>query len=306
MFKKVTRIGLYAALAAGLLVGCGQADEANEGGFVPETLTVQFVPSQSAETLEAKAKPLEDLLSERLGIPVKVSISTDYNTVVEAMGSKQVDVGFLPPTTYVLAAEQGAAEVILQAQRNGVNDDGSFNDDLVDYYKSMILVREDSDIQSVEDLKGKRIAWQNVTSSAGYVWPAGYLLDNDIDPEKDVQGVTVKGHDTAVISLINNDVDAAAVFQDARNNVVNDLPEIFEQTRVLFFTEAIPNDTIAVRPDMSPEWKEKIADAFIAIGQDPEGQQIIFDIYSHRGYAKSEDSKFDVVRRYTEAILSRQ
>src|SRR5690242_8249414 len=42
-------------------------------GYVPETLTVQFVPSQNADTLEAKAKPLEKLLGDRLGIPVKVS-----------------------------------------------------------------------------------------------------------------------------------------------------------------------------------------------------------------------------------------
>ena len=71
--------------------------------YVPKTLNVQFVPSQNADTLEAKAKPLEKLLSDKLNIPVKVSISTNYNTIVEAMASKQVDVGFLPPTAYVLA-----------------------------------------------------------------------------------------------------------------------------------------------------------------------------------------------------------
>ena len=49
---------------------------------------------QNADTLEAKAKPLEKLLSDKLNIPVKVSISTNYNTIVEAMASKQVDVGF--------------------------------------------------------------------------------------------------------------------------------------------------------------------------------------------------------------------
>lgn len=76
---------------------------------------MQFVPSQNADTLEAKAKPLEKLLTDRLGIPVKVSVSTDYNTIIEAMASKKVDVGFLPPTAYVLAKEKGAAEVILQA-----------------------------------------------------------------------------------------------------------------------------------------------------------------------------------------------
>src|SRR5699024_9116530 len=106
-----------------------------------------------------------ELLSDELGIPVKVSVSTDYNTIVEAMKSDQVDVGFLPPTAYVLAQEQDAADVILQAQRYGVNDDGSPTEELVDSYKSIFIVKADSDIQSVEDLKGKKIGYQNVTSS---------------------------------------------------------------------------------------------------------------------------------------------
>ena len=264
---------------------------------------MQFVPSQNADTLEAKAKPLEKLLSDKLGIPVKVSISTDYNTIIEAMASKKVDVGFLPPTAYVLAKDKGAAEVILQAQRFGVQDDtGAPTDELVDYYKSMIIVKKDSDIKSIEDLKGKKIAYQNVTSSAGFVWPAAKLLDAGIDPLKDVTPVTVKGHDQGVIAVLNGDVDAAAIFQDARTIVAKDYPNVFKDTRVLTYTEKIPNDTISVRSDMSPEWSEKIQNAFIELGQNETSRAIIFDIYSHQGYVKSDDSIFNIVREYGEKV----
>ena len=80
--------------------------DSGKDGYKPKELTVQFVPSQNADTLEAKAKPLEKLLSKKLDIPVKVSVSTNYNTIVEAMKSKKVDVGFLPPTAYTLAHDQ--------------------------------------------------------------------------------------------------------------------------------------------------------------------------------------------------------
>ena len=63
--------------------------DSGKDGYKPKELTVQFVPSQNADTLEAKAKPLEKLLSEKLDIPVKVSVSTNYNTIVEAMKSKK-------------------------------------------------------------------------------------------------------------------------------------------------------------------------------------------------------------------------
>lgn len=321
--RKITKFVLPLMMSITLLSGCGAnntTNNANQGstdganapkettapvaeGYVPEKLTVQFVPSQNADTLEAKAKPLEKLLGDKLGIPVEVSVSTDYNTVIEALASKKVDVGFLPPTAYVLAKEKGAAEVILQAQRFGVNDEtGAPTDDLADFYKSLIIVKKDSEIQTVADLKGKKIAYQNVTSSAGFVWPAATLMDAGLDPLKDVQAITVKGHDQGVLAVLNGDVDAAAIFQDARNTVIKDYPKVFEDTRVLAFTDKIPNDTISVRSDMNKEWIEKIQQAFIDIVADTEGHEIIKDIYSHEGYVKSQDSNFDIVREYNDKV----
>ena len=93
-----------AAIAAVSLAACGsKAATKSSDSYTPKTLNIQFVPSSNANTLEAKAKPLEGLLKKQLGIPVKVSVSTNYNSIVEAMKSKQVDVGFLPPDGYVQA-----------------------------------------------------------------------------------------------------------------------------------------------------------------------------------------------------------
>ncbi|WP_442603139.1 phosphate/phosphite/phosphonate ABC transporter substrate-binding protein [Paenibacillus sp. KN14-4R] len=319
MLKKVTTLGLSLVLSVGFLTACGQKEAASTTtapqsptptkapaaqGYVPKELKVQFVPSQNAETLEAKAKPLEKLLGEKLGIPVKVSVSTNYNTIIEAMASKQVDIGFLPPNAYVLAHDtKKTADILLQAQRFGVEDaTGKPTTSLVDFYKSMIIVKADSKIKDIKDLKGKKIAWQDVTSSAGYVWPAFELKKAGIDPDKDVTGITVKGHDKGVMAVLNGDVDAAAIFQDARTVVLKDIPDVMSKTRVLTFTSAIPNDTISVRNDMNDEWRKKIQDAFIAIGKDPQGQQIISDVYSHKGYIPSNDKNFDIVRDVAKQI----
>lgn len=313
MLKKAAWVGLSVALAAGLLTGCGSAGKdntvgkGNEGGatkgYVPKELTVQFVPSQNAKTLEARAKPLEKLLGDRLNIPVKVSVSTTYNTIIEAMASKKVDVGFLPPTAYVLAKERGAAEVILQAQRFGVKEDGSSSNELVDFYRAMIIVKADSNIKELKDLKGKKIGVQDVTSSAGYVWPAVELKQKTgIDVEKDVTPVKLKGHDKAVLAVLNGDVDAAFVFEDARNTVKKDKPDIFQKVSVLYRTDKIPNDTVSVRSDLDKEWQKKVQQAFIDIGKDPEGKKIIKDIYTHEGYAASDDKNFDIVRQYSKQV----
>jgi phosphonate transport system substrate-binding protein len=319
MFRKLTTVSLSMVLAAGIIVGCAAKEPAKDAapakspeaskapaaqGFVPKELRVQFVPSQSAETLEAKAKPLEKLLGDKLGIPVKVTVSTNYNTVIEAMASRQVDIGFLPPNSYVLAHDQKkAADILLQAQRFGVEDKtGNPTTQLVDFYKAMIITKADSPIKDIKDLKGKKIAWQDVTSSAGYVWPAAEMKKAGIDPDKDVTGITVKGHDQGVLAVLNGQVDAAAIFQDARVTVMKDVPDVMAKTKVVMFTAPIPNDTIAVRNDMDDAWRKKIQDAFIAIGKDPEGKKIIFDVYSHQGYVVSDDKKFDVVRDYAKQV----
>ncbi|MNQ83873.1 ABC transporter, phosphonate, periplasmic substrate-binding protein [compost metagenome] len=84
--------------------------------------------------------------------------------------------------------------------------------------------------------------------------------------------------------------------------MLKDYPDIFKQTKVLAFSDKIPNDTIAVRSDMDPTWKKKIQDAFIAIGNDPEGKKVIIDVYTHQGYVATDDKQFDIVREANKAM----
>ncbi|MEB7725568.1 phosphate/phosphite/phosphonate ABC transporter substrate-binding protein [Mammaliicoccus fleurettii] len=309
--KYFSRLFIFLLGAILVLAACGngessiqskESDNKKGGDYKPEELTIQFVPSQNADTLEAKAKPLEKLLSDELDIPVKVSVSTNYNTIVEAMKSKKVDVGFLPPTAYTLAHDQKAADVLLQAQRYGVKEDGSNSDELVDEYKSQFIVKKGSDIKSLKDMKGKKIALQDVSSTAGYTYPVAELLDAGIDPMNDMDITNVKGHDQAIIALLNGDVDVAVTFQDARNIVKKDQPNVFKDTEIVKLTEPIPNDTISVRSDMDNKWLDKLKKAFKDIAKTKKGHDIVSEVYSHEGYVDSKDSKFDVVREYGKKV----
>ncbi|HEY4399919.1 MAG TPA: phosphate/phosphite/phosphonate ABC transporter substrate-binding protein [Lactobacillaceae bacterium] len=267
-------------------------------------LNVQFVPSSNAGTILATAKPLEGLLSKELGVPVHVSVSTDYNTVIEAMGSKKVDMGFLPPDGYVTAHKQYGAKVILQSTRLGLKDDntGDSTTSLVDNYKSIVVVKKDSPIKSIEDLKGKKIAVQDATSSAGYIFPVAELNDKGVNVVKDSTLVTVKGHDQGVLSVLNGDTDAAFVFDDARNVVKADQPNVFKDTRVLYYTKGIPNDTISLRSGVSAKDSETIKKAMIAVSKTAKGKDILNKVYSWAGVVSSKDSNFDIVRDYDKKV----
>lgn len=152
-FRRIL-VAVVALLVAVVATACSNKSNSSKGGYTPKSLTIQFVPSQAATKLQARAKPLEKMLSKRLGIPVHVSMSTDYNTVVEAMKSKKVDVGFLPPDGYVLAHKQGAADLLLQAERYGVKQPGGkATNQLVKSYRAEILVKKGSKIKNWKDLR---------------------------------------------------------------------------------------------------------------------------------------------------------
>ena len=61
-------------------------------------LTVQFVPTNT-ETADATTAEFSAYMTELMGIPVKMTVATSYNAIVEAMESGTVDVGIMPPAT---------------------------------------------------------------------------------------------------------------------------------------------------------------------------------------------------------------
>ncbi|SEH36270.1 phosphonate transport system substrate-binding protein [Fructobacillus pseudoficulneus] len=306
MKKIIAAVVVLVVVIGGFFVFTGSkhsnssTDSSSSSKMSMKELNIQFVPSSQADTILAKAKPLEDLLSKQLGIPVHVSISTDYNTVIEAMGSKKVDMGFLPPDGYVTAHKQYGAKVILQSTRLGMKDDntGANTDKLVNSYKSMVLVRADSSIKSIKDLKGKKIAVQGATSSAGYIYPTVELYKKGVNVVKDSTLVQVKGHDQGVMSVLNGDTDAAFIFDDARNVVKKDQPDVFKNTRVLYYTKGIPNDTITLRKGISSSDSDKIKAAIIAVSKTDAGKKVFNDVYSWAGVTDSKDSNFDDIRDY--------
>lgn len=299
--KKFLVAGL-AVLVTGALAACS-SNKSNAKGYTPKSLQVQFVPSQNATTLEARAKPLKKMLSKRLGIPVHVTTSTSFNAPIEAMSSKKVDVAFLPPDGYVLAHKRGIADVLLQAERYGVKQpDGRQTKHLVRSYRAEILVKKGSKIKSWRDLKGKSISIQDPTSSSGYLFPVAELKEKGLDVTKKCKLVTVTGHDQAVLNVLNGDTDAAFVFEDARNTVIKDKPNIMKQVVPIYFTKRIPNDTISVRSDMSKAFRNKLAKAFIAIGKSKKGRKVIEQVYTHEGYVRAKDSDFNEIRHYEKIV----
>lgn len=300
--KRLKFLVIYLVITI-IVSGCSNIDNVKhpKEAYTPKSLTVGFIPSQNAQILNAKVKPLQQLLSDELEVPVKVHIATNYNTMIEGLKSKKIDIAFISPVSYTLAHDAHAADVLLKSKGYLVDNKGNQTHHLVDYYRSQIVVRKDSNINHLKDLKDKKIALQDVESTSGYIYPLATLMEKGIK-KSDIQIQQVKGHNQGLIALLNHDVEAVATYQDARADLKKDDPDIYQETKVIYRTKKIPNDTISVRNDMSNKWKNKISQAFINISHTKKGKQIISDIYGHQGYEKAKDSDFDTVRKYRDIV----
>ena len=83
------------SLCMALLGGCGATGTKETSSTSEEKpLVVQFVPTNNDGSMEAKTKPFAEYLEEKLGRKVEVTLATDYSTIVEAMASGKVDLGY--------------------------------------------------------------------------------------------------------------------------------------------------------------------------------------------------------------------
>lgn len=278
--KKVS-ILIAIVMVFSVLTGCTLT-----AGEQKNEIVMGFVPMRDGDALIESVQPLAEMLSEEIGIPVRAFTATNYVGVVEGLGSGTVDFGFIPPFAYVLANRESDAQVILTA----LNAKGEAS------YRSQFLVRNDSEIESFEDIKGKVIGFVDPSSTSGYLFPGAHLRGLGIDLEKDVRYINTGGHDKALQLLLTGDVDVATTFVDARDRYKGDFPTAMDETRVLGYTNDIPNISVTVSGKTDPELQGKIKAALLKIAEDEEGGALLKELFNMHGFQEAKDSDYDIIR----------
>lgn len=269
----------------------------NAKSYTPSVVQLQFTPTQNATKIENEAKPLEKMLTERVGVPVHITTAGSLSGTVSNMSAKKIDAAFMPAGDYVVAHNRGVGDAVLQSVRYGVTSNGQQTKKLTREYRGEILVKKGSKIRSWKDLKGKSISVQDSTSSSGYIYPIAELKQKGLNVTRKCKLVSVVGHDQAVLNVLNGKTDAAFVYQDARSLLKNEKPNIRKEVVPIYVTKLIPNDTFVVRSNMSKAFRNKLAKAVISVEKTKKGHKILEEIYGHEGYVRAKDSDFDVIRQ---------
>ena len=298
--KKIS--ALLLALLLMLTGVCALAD-----GLDVEKLNIQFVPTNT-ETAYATTADFSAFMTNLLGIPVNVTVATSYNAIVEAMESGTVDVGIMPPATYVQAREMGVARAVLSSVLTDYDQETELliPGTSVGSFKAEVLVRADSGITGYEGLAGKTIAYLGASSASGYIYPVAEMKMAGIDTEA-CTWVNITSVPSAILAVIKGDVDACCTFEGSRfvfsKAVLDDSGnpyDLYAELAVAKLSDGdIPNDAVAVNTRLSDATAALVKQAFLDMAADENGLAIM-GTWNHNGYVEANEADYDTIAQYIE------
>lgn len=248
-----------------------------------EKLRIGLIPSEDSQAMIESSKQVLDSLESQLGMPVEPFVATDYNGIIEALRAGKLDVAYLGPFSYVLAASVADVEAFSVAVTKKTGQSA---------YKSLILARKDSGIKNLADLKGHTFAFVDPSSASGHLFPKAGMEQAGYVPEKLFSRVIFSGsHDASILAVENRKVDAAAVADRILASAVAKGVVKQDDFQVVWTSQPIPESPMVWRKALDPELKAKIATALSSIKDLPWGDQGVLN-----GFQATNDQAYDVVR----------
>jgi len=228
-------------------------------------LRLGIVPERDIFRQRQRYRALAEYLSQRLSRQVELRTVRTYQDVIEDFREKKVEAAFLGSLVAVLAVDQLDAQVLLKTQLPGG----------ICSYRGVIVVPEDSPIQSVQDLRGKRIAMVR-TTLAGHLFPMAEFsrhrwLD---DPSAAPTPLWVGTHDEVIGAVHAGQADAGAL-KDLRLHELEKVQQPKLRLRRLAISQAVPENALVVRRDVVDPLGAELAAELMKMDSTPQGRAVL-------------------------------
>ena len=228
-----------------------------QGTAKPGVLTVGFIPAEDSRAMVRQSQAILDIVAKHTGMKIDTFVGSDYNATIEALRAGHIDVALLGPFSYVLAttvAQVEAFAVTVTARS------------MQPSYQAIVIAGKDSNINSLNDLKGKTFAFVDPGSTSGFMVPSAAMVKLGIVPEKDFKQVMYSGgHDATIVAVGSGKVDAGSVADRIyERGCAKGLADC-SKLKVVWTSPAIPNDPLLYRKALSDDMKKRIRDAFFSV-----------------------------------------
>ncbi|WP_158969765.1 phosphate/phosphite/phosphonate ABC transporter substrate-binding protein [Chachezhania sediminis] len=260
---------ILAATLASIIAGAASADWRD----AHDSLTIGVPPIENAEEGQARYAPLAEYLSDVLGVPVTLRMASAYSGIIQAMDAEEVDMAMFGAAAFAAADDVLGGD--LEPLAHAVSSAGNRG------YYAVIIVGADSDIEKLEDLKGKTLAYADPNSASGYLVPSFYLGKLGMGDGFFASTGFSGGHENSILAVVRGTYDAAATwhYSEASGAVqrMADRGEIEPgATKVIWESPLIPSDAWSVRASMPDDLKAALSDAMTGFAEaNPESFAVV-------------------------------
>lgn len=247
-----------------------------------------FSPYLTAGLLRSAFEPVIQYLGVRLGVPIELVIPEHYADVLTLIRQGTVDLVYLTPALYVKARRvDPRLRLLVTDVWHGV-----------DFYTGYLVVRANAGFDSLENLRGRRVAYVDRDSTSGYLLPRAELRRRGLQPDSFFGEVRFSGdHLRSLELLLNGEVDVAALSSDTLATARRQRRDV-GAIRILLKTGKIPHDVICATATLADDVAARLTALLLALNcRTREGRAILPKVPRLNGWRAGDPTDYDEIER---------
>ena len=235
-------------IAAGALLGAAAPvpAESDLTEACPSPIRMADTGVEGMGPLKEAFGPFSEVFEERTGLALEMYSLSNRTAAGNALQYDDVELVFAGPSEFVLFQRESDVEILFDIQRP--------------HYGTSFYVPADSEIDSLEDLEGKRVALKDTGSTSGHIIPTRMLVEAGLDPDRDLE--IVMAGDARIAALVNGDVAAMG----GGNRDIEELREMDPdgEYRVIAESDPLPGDPVVIRGNLPEACKSGLRETLKA------------------------------------------
>lgn len=278
-----------AVLAAIMALSGGCKKTSQEGppehkSFAQQEILIGLIPEQNIFRQRERYQYLKTYLSGKLGIAVNFTSLSRYGNIIEHFTNEKLDGAFFGSFTFALAHNQIGVEPLARP----VNLDGTST------YHGYLFVRKDSGIRKATDMRGKRFAFVERATTAGYLFPLAYFKENNIADPHSYLGETffAGSHDAAILAVLNREADIGAAKNTIYDQFSGENARVENELLILATSNVVPQNCLAVRKGLDPEIKNALRQALLDMNKSEEGEKTL-QLFGARAFIETKNGDYE-------------
>lgn len=259
MKKSIACVLLSAMVAFGsFAAGCGGNSQEAE----KKTFTIAYAPNESTtDSTDARSTLAKDL-GKVINMDVKEIQASDYTAIIEALRTGKADMAYMGALAVAMGAERAGVTPIVMKAPNGDKAQAV-------YHSVFITQKNNSEINSIKDFKGKTIAFVDPDSTSGNLVPTSEIMkafpDLHLTNEKIhtngefFEAVSFSGkHQAGLQAVIKGDVDIVPISDQIMASEFKNGNADENAVKVVHSSAAIPAEAMVVSKTVNEDMKKTL------------------------------------------------